>query len=116
MKTRLIATGLLIAAAVTPLLARAADNIHALTSVSVDMPFGDRTFPGGAAADAVNGNCLSCHSAGMVLNQPRLSRTEWQAEVDKMRQTYKAPIADEDVAKVVDYLAKLDDANARSSR
>ena len=77
-----------------------------LRSVTVTLPTSDRTFPGGAAADAVNNNCVACHSPGMVLNQPALSRAEWQAEVTKMRSVYKAPIDDGDVAGIVDYLAK----------
>lgn len=75
-------------------------------SVSVDLPFGDRMFDG-PSADAVNNNCLACHSAGMVLTQPPLSRATWEAEVAKMRNVYKAPIADEDVSPIVDYLSKL---------
>jgi hypothetical protein len=43
----------------------------------------------------------------MVLTQPRLSRSQWQAEVDKMRNTYKAPISATDVPAIVDYLANL---------
>jgi hypothetical protein len=78
-----------------------------LRSVSVNLPDSDRTFPGGAAADAINNNCLACHSAGMVLTQPTLSRAAWQAEVDKMRDIYRAPIAAEDVPAIVDYLANL---------
>jgi len=41
------------------------------------------------------------------LTQPHLSRAEWQSEVDKMRNIYKAPIAAEDVVEIVDYLAGL---------
>jgi hypothetical protein len=78
-----------------------------LKSDSVNFPDSDRTFPGGADADAINNNCLACHSAGMVLTQPRQSRAAWHSEVDKMRDTYKAPIAEEDVPAIVDYLAKL---------
>jgi cytochrome c5 len=78
----------------------------AFHSVKVELPFGDTQFPGGASADVVNNNCLTCHSAEMVLTQPALSRTAWQAEVDKMRGAYKAPIRDGDVAAIVDYLAK----------
>jgi hypothetical protein len=80
-----------------------------LRSVSVDFPDPSNTFPG--AADAVNNNCLACHSAGMVLTQPHLSRVDWQAEVEKMRNAYKAPIADADVPAIVDYLANLKSAN-----
>lgn len=80
-----------------------------LGSVSFDLPTSERTFPGGTAADAINDNCLACHSAGMVLNQPVLSRAVWQSEVDKMRGSYKAPVAAADVSAIVDYLAKLGD-------
>jgi hypothetical protein len=76
-----------------------------LRSVNVEFPDPGRLFPGGDRAEAINNNCLACHSAGMVLTQPYLSRTEWQSEVDKMRNIYKAPIAAEDVAAIVDYLA-----------
>jgi hypothetical protein len=78
-----------------------------LRSVRVDLPDSGRTFPGGAAADAINNNCLACHSAGMVLTQSALSRAAWQGEVDKMRDIYKAPVAAEDVPAIVDYLANL---------
>ena len=77
-----------------------------LHSVAVTLPTSDRTFPGGAAADAINNNCVACHSPGMVLSQPSLSRADWQAEVTKMRSVYKAPIDDGDIAGIVDYLAK----------
>jgi cytochrome c553 len=76
-------------------------------SASVDLPAGDRMFPSGPNADTVNADCLACHSAGMVLNQPALSRSEWQAEVDKMRTAYKAPIDQKDVALIVDYLVSI---------
>ena len=83
-----------------------------LTSVSVDLPTGDRMFPGsGAAADAINNNCLACHSAGMVLNQPRLPKAVWEATVHKMIDTYKAPIEAADVAAIVDYLVQAKGAN-----
>ena len=81
----------------------------ALHSLSVDLPESDRTFPGGNEADAINNNCLACHSAGMVLAQPTESRAVWQGEVDKMRNFYKAPVAAADVPAIVDYLTKLAD-------
>ena len=46
--------------------------------------------PDGPGSDLVNGNCLACHSAGMVLTQPALSPMQWRAEVEKMRTAYKA--------------------------
>jgi hypothetical protein len=84
----------------------ATEKLTGFKSETVELPFGDRNFTG-PNADAINNNCLSCHSAGMVLNQPAMPRAMWQAEVDKMRAVYKAPIAAEDVRPIVDYLAQL---------
>jgi cytochrome c5 len=77
-----------------------------LRSVNVDNPDSDRVFEG-AGSDVVNNNCLSCHSAGMILTQPRMPHAAWQAEVEKMRSTYKAPVDASDVPAIVDYLASL---------
>ena len=84
--------------------ARAASPVE-LKSVKVDLPDSDRMFQG-SGADAINNNCLACHSAGMVLNQPDLSRQAWAAEVNKMINAYKAPVAPEDVGAIVDYLVR----------
>jgi cytochrome c553 len=89
-----------------PAPAGAASSPINFKSVNVDLPTGDRMFPG-PNADAINNNCLACHSAGMVLTQPRLPRKTWQAEVEKMRNVYKAPVEEQDVGAIVDYLAKL---------
>ncbi len=83
-----------------------AGDLPAIKSVSVDLPAGDSLFPGGATADAINNNCLACHSADMVLNQAALPKTTWEAEVRKMINVYKAPIDEADVASIVAYLAK----------
>jgi cytochrome c5 len=76
-----------------------------LRSTSVTLPAGDALYPGGKAADVVNGNCLSCHSTEMVLTQPKLTRAQWQTEVTKMIKVYKAPVNDGDVPAIVDYLS-----------
>src|SRR6266853_842585 len=64
-------------------------------------------FRNGPGSDAINNNCLACHSADMVLNQPALSKQAWAAEVNKMINNYKAPVAPEDVATIVEYLTGL---------
>jgi hypothetical protein len=76
-------------------------------SVKVDLPDSDKMFPDGPGSEAINNNCLACHSAGMVLNQPALSKESWTAEVNKMIHAYKAPVAPEDVGAIVEYLAGL---------
>ena len=82
-----------------------------IKSTTVDLPAGDAMFPGGNTADAINNNCLACHSAGMVLNQPALPRAAWQAEAEKMINVYKAPIDAKDVPAIVDYLARTKGAS-----
>jgi hypothetical protein len=79
-------------------------------SVKVQLPDSDVQFPAGPHADAINNNCLSCHSAEMVLYQPPMVRAKWQAEVDKMRSSYKAPVNDADAKAIVDYLTWLKSA------
>lgn len=88
-----------------------AGNLVTFKSVDADLPTGDRVFQG-PGSDAINDNCLICHSAGMVLTQPPLPRATWQAIVEKMRAAYKAPVADEDVGPIVDYLTRIKGAHA----
>jgi hypothetical protein len=76
-----------------------------LRSVEVQLPASDRVFP--APADAMNAHCTTCHSPGMVLTQPALTPTAWQDEIAKMRNAYKAPVADADVAAILGYLTAL---------
>ena len=97
---------ILLEVASMPLVARAATPFE-LKSVKIDLPDSDRMFPDGPGSDAINNNCLACHSAGMVLNQPALSKQAWAAEVTKMIDTYKAPVASEDVGPIVEYLTGL---------
>jgi mono/diheme cytochrome c family protein len=109
MLRKLLAVGIVVNAVLAPLTALAAAPLE-LKSVTVDLPDSDRTFPPGPGSDAVTNNCLACHSAGMVLNQPALSKAAWTAEVNKMITAYKAPVAPEDVGAIVDYLTGLQSA------
>ena len=81
-------------------------------SLNLNFPRSDRTFPGGAGADAINNDCLICHSAGMVLTQPSLSRAGWQSVVNQMRNDFKAPFAAADAPAIVDYLVNLGNVRA----
>ena len=96
----------LLSAASMSFVARAATPLQ-LKSVKIDLPDSDKMFPDGPGSDAINNNCLACHSADMVLNQPALSKQAWTAEVNKMITAYRAPVAPEDVATIADYLTSL---------
>jgi hypothetical protein len=79
-----------------------AATITTLKSLKLDVPSSDAMFPG-PGSDAINNNCLACHSADHVLNQPSLPREAWQEVVNKMITAYKAP---DDAKAIVDYLAR----------
>ena len=102
----LLPIAVLLGVATTPLVARAATPLE-LKNVKIDLPDSDKMFPAGPGSDAINNNCLACHSADMVLNQPAMSKQVWAAEVNKMINNYRAPIAPEDVGAIVDYLTAL---------
>ena len=97
---------ILLGVASMPFLAHAATPFE-LKPLKIDLPDSDKMFPDGPGSDAINNNCLACHSADMVLNQPALSKQAWAAEVNKMINNYKAPVAAEDVGPIVEYLTAL---------
>jgi cytochrome c5 len=75
--------------------------------VRVELPANDEAFPPGIGADIATSQCLICHSAGMVLTQPPLKKDEWRAEIMKMRSVYGAPIPDDQVDGLTEYLKNI---------
>jgi hypothetical protein len=106
MGDRILVFGFVVAATLAPL-SVAAQTVPPLKSVSVDLPPGFDLFPGGAAAQAINSNCLACHSSDMVLYQPSLSHADWQAVIDQMRNAFKAPVVAADEPAILNYLLDM---------
>ena len=106
----LLPLALIAGLAVSAIYCRAETKVS-LKSVNVDLPTGDRMFPMGPGSEVTKDNCLLCHSAEMVLEQPALSKVAWEAEVNKMREAYKAPVDPKDVDAIVGYLVRI---NGRS--
>ncbi|MDF2598975.1 MAG: sulfite:cytochrome oxidoreductase subunit bprecursor [Methylobacterium brachiatum] len=104
-RTTLLLAGL--ALIPTSVLAALVPEPMRFTSQQVELPSSDRVFPPGPGVEAVNNNCLACHSAGMVLTQPKLSKAQWTETVNKMVHIYKAPVDQADVQVIVDYLAAM---------
>jgi hypothetical protein len=72
---------------------------------SISLPGdGAFAFKPGAGAGAAQRACLNCHSSAYVSTQPVLTKAQWNAEVLKMKNVYGAPITDEQVPAIVDYL------------
>ena len=76
--------------------------------LTITLPEETAAFAPGPDLDVVQSNCGACHSADYILSQPRSFKDKtsfWRSEVNKMIKAYHAPIPEEDVAKIVDYLA-----------
>jgi len=80
--------------------------------INVSLPAGAAVFPAGQGSDIANANCLICHSAGMVLRQPPLTLAEWTTEISKMKASFGAPIASDQIDGLAHYLAAI---NGRAS-
>lgn len=106
MSYKILLITFVMAAALAPLPLQATTQIQ-LKSIHVTLPATGRMFPKGPGVNVVNGNCLACHSADMVLNQPDMPRAAWEAEVNKMRNAFKAPVDAKDVDTIVNYLASI---------
>lgn len=79
-------------------------SLTRITSASIDLPADDETFGEGPHADVLNRTCLACHSASMIRYQPPLTRKQWTATVDKMREAYGAPYQASETTAIVDAL------------
>ncbi len=90
---RLILTILIIA---TPLFAQVKEKI--------EVPYVAFPIKMGKGFDAVQANCLMCHSFGYITNQGRQSKKFWRGKVDKMIVHFKAPIDEKAAEVVTDYL------------
>jgi hypothetical protein len=84
--------------ALTPMMAQVKEKI--------EVPFVAFPIKMGKGFDAVQANCLMCHSFGYIINQGRQSKAFWRGKVDKMIVHFKAPISDKDAKIVTDYLYK----------
>jgi hypothetical protein len=104
----MVGLGLIAGAGPTPTSVTAAGVT--LTSEIVMLPGSSQVFPnnpGGPSSMQTNANCLTCHSAGMVLNQPNFHKATWQAIVKQMIVQFQAPVAASDVQPIVDYLTSI---------
>jgi len=74
-------------------------------SLKIELPPETVKYKPGPHQDLAVARCSICHSADYVATQPpNLTRAAWTAEVNKMKKVYGAPIADEDVETLADYL------------
>jgi hypothetical protein len=62
----------------------------------------------GPGKDKVMANCVMCHSLDYIqMNSVFLDRKGWEATVNKMTKAMGAPIKEEDIPQIVDYLTRF---------
>lgn len=83
------------------------ESSFSLRSEQVDLPADLEEFPDRPGVAAVSANCTACHSAGMILTQPPLSRKQWTAIITKMQTTFHAPVVEDDIPAILTYLVDL---------
>ncbi len=71
---------------------------------TITLPRFQPTLPDGPGREAFAVACLSCHSTRYVTTQPPLTAAKWEENVRKMIKTYSAPISEEQVPQIVEYL------------
>lgn len=74
--------------------------------VRIKLPPETATFKPGPGSEIANGQCLTCHSVDYVATQPPLPRTFWVATIQKMQQSYGAPLPNEEMGPLAEYLAR----------
>lgn len=74
---------------------------------SIELPAVAVDLPDAPGKNLIAANCMICHSPQYILMQPNLPRKTWEASVDKMRKTFGAPVPENLVPEIVDYLVAI---------
>jgi len=83
-----------------------AEENRAEIQKGIKMPYMAFPMKQGKGMYSTKGKCNMCHSWGYVLNQGPQSKAFWRKKVIKMIDVFQAPIKNEDIDEVVEYLYK----------
>ena len=78
--------------------------LFAQVDEKIEVPYIAFPIKMGKGFDAVQSNCLTCHSFGYMINQGKQSKAFWAGKVEKMIVHFKAPISEEDSKTIIEYL------------
>jgi len=79
-------------------------SLFAQVKSDIEVPYIPYNIKMGKGFNAVQANCLMCHSFGYVLNMGPQPKAFWAEKIHKMIHAFKAPIAKEDQKIILDYL------------
>lgn len=78
----------------------------------ISLPHNEPYLPQGPGRTEFLQQCVICHSPRYVVIQPAFARATWAAKVAKMREEYGAPVPDEAIEPILDYLMSLKSRSA----
>ncbi len=81
-----------------------ATPLFAQVKEKVEVPYVAFPIKMGKGFDAIQTNCLMCHSFGYITNQGRQSKAFWHGKVMKMVDHFKAPMDEKAIKETTDYL------------
>ncbi len=106
MQTKVLLLALALGLPIVPSAASAARPEAVPKPLAVKLPAGNDAFPAGPGSELA-GQCLICHSASMVLTQPAMAQDKWVGIIEKMRTVYGAPVPEDQVKALAEYLARV---------
>ena len=78
-----------------------------VAALKIELPADSSTLRVAAGSDLAGRQCVACHSADYVAMQaPGKPLAFWKAEVEKMKKVYGAPIPDEEIEPIAQYLTR----------
>lgn len=83
---------------------------------TIVLPHNEPSFPQGPGWDTFVTSCALCHSPRYISMQPDLPRATWTAVVTKMVKTFGAPMNEQQVGQVVDYLVFYQGSKTAANR
>jgi cytochrome c5 len=83
------------------------NTAHPVAATAPNLKEVTTRLPEAAGYQTYINNCIICHSASYVQNQPALPEKTWAAIVTKMQKTYGAPVSDSAAQVIIQYLTTI---------
>ena len=93
--------------------AKAVESSSPSQVVRIVLPRYQTNLPDAPGRDAFAVGCLSCHSATYVNMQPPLTQAKWEEVARKMVKVYAAPITEDQVVPIAQYLVATKESGNR---
>jgi mono/diheme cytochrome c family protein len=94
-----------VASVVVACFAYAQSVVSTKTKKTIVLPPEKVDLKPGKGLDKVTTSCVICHSTDYITMQPKMTKAQWTAEVNKMIRVMGAPISPADAKVIAHYLA-----------